>query len=132
MNRSLAPLVLVAVLATQVPVLAQTPRKDYIWARSTSSTLTLDGLLNEPAWALADSMNIVFGQDTLLIPGSGFFYEGGVLPNDPTNATIRFLRSMSLSAGEALEAALCAAEATVSPHTRPGTTIGSRKSAPLQ
>jgi hypothetical protein len=73
------------------PGFAQAPRKDFIWARSTAGApITLNGVLSEPAWALADSVNIVFGQDTG-IPGSGYFYESGVAPSDPTNATIRFL-----------------------------------------
>src|SRR5438477_526410 len=86
-----ASLALAALLATVLPSPAQTPRKDFIWARSTAGApLTLDGVLNEPAWAMADSVVIHMSQDTG-IPGSGWFFEAGISPSDPTNATLRFL-----------------------------------------
>lgn len=92
MNRgSIAVFVFAVTVCCAHPGLAQAPRKDFIWARSTAGApITLNGILNEPAWALADSVNIVFGQDTG-IPGSGYFFESGISPGDPTNATIRFL-----------------------------------------
>ena len=87
----IAATLLAAGLGAALPCLAQTPRKDYIWARSTAgAALTLDGILNEPAWLMADSMVIHYGQDSG-IPGSGWFNEAGILPSDPTNATLRFL-----------------------------------------
>jgi hypothetical protein len=74
-----------------LPSLAQAPRKDFVWARSTAGApLTLDGVLNEAAWAQADSVVIRFAQDAG-IPGSGYFYEAGIAPLDPTYATLRFL-----------------------------------------
>ena len=92
MNRGfIAVLVLATTFGATLPASAQAPRKDYIWARSTSATITMDGVLNEPAWAQADSVVIHMAQDTG-IPGSGWFYEQGVAPSDPTYATIRFLR----------------------------------------
>ncbi len=70
---------------------AQPPRQDAIWARSTAGApIVLDGILNEPEWALAESKVIQFGTDTG-IPGGGYKYEGGFVPTDPTNATIKFL-----------------------------------------
>jgi hypothetical protein len=92
MNRGcIGLLALVITLGAALPVSAQAPRKDFIYARSTAGApITLDGVLNEPAWAQADSVVFVFGQDTG-IPGSGYYYEAGIAPIDPTNATIRFL-----------------------------------------
>ncbi|NOT33453.1 MAG: T9SS type A sorting domain-containing protein [Candidatus Eisenbacteria bacterium] len=70
---------------------AQVARQDVFWARSTGgAAITLDGLLNEPAWAQAESLKIRWQQDTG-IPGSGYKAEGGILPVDPTRATIKFL-----------------------------------------
>ncbi len=87
----LAALALAATFGSAIPAFAQAPRKDFIWARSTNGApITLDGVLNEAVWAQADSAVIVFGQDTG-IPGSGWFFEAGVAPSDPTYATIRFL-----------------------------------------
>jgi len=92
MNRGvIAALALAATLGATLPALAQAPRQDFIWARSTAGApITLNGILNEPAWAKADSVVIRMAQDTG-IPGSGYFYEAGVAPSDPTYATIRFL-----------------------------------------
>ena len=78
-------------LGAALPSFAQAPRKDFIWARSTAGApITLDGVLNEAVWAQAESVVVVMAQDNG-IPGSGYFYESGVAPIDPTNATIRFL-----------------------------------------
>ena len=85
-----AALVCAASLTAAVSSLAQAPRQDYIWARATAGPITMDGQLNEPAWAQADSMVIRYGQDSG-IPGSGWFNEAGLLPSDPTSATLRFL-----------------------------------------
>ncbi|MEO5617855.1 MAG: hypothetical protein ABIS67_08785, partial [Candidatus Eisenbacteria bacterium] len=70
---------------------AQSPRKDAWWARNTNgAAITLDGVLNEPGWAVAESIKVVWQQDTG-IPGSGWKAEGGILPSDPLRATLRFL-----------------------------------------
>ena len=54
-----AALALTATFCAAHPTLAQAPRKDFIWARSTAGApITLDGVLNEPAWAHADSVVI--------------------------------------------------------------------------
>jgi hypothetical protein len=66
-------------------------RSDAIWARSTNGApITLDGVLNEPAWALAESTTIIFGPNNG-VPGSGFKYEGGSKPADSTYAVLKFL-----------------------------------------
>jgi hypothetical protein len=92
MNRGfLSTLLLAGALGAALPAAAQAPRQDFIWARSTGGApIALDGVLNEAAWSQADSVVIVFGQDTG-IPGSGYFFESGIAPVDPTHATIRFL-----------------------------------------
>lgn len=70
---------------------AQAPRKDVIWARSTAGApITLDGVLSEPAWALAESVTIYLRSDNG-IPGSGYKLEAGILPKDSTRATLKFL-----------------------------------------
>ncbi len=90
MRSRILAIVLIALASASV-VQAQPPRKDVWWARSTAGApITLDGILNEPAWALAESIKIVWQQDTG-IPGSGWKAEGGILPVDPLRATLRFL-----------------------------------------
>jgi hypothetical protein len=69
---------------------AQAPRQDAIWARRTNTNITLNGILSEPAWAQAESVTVQMAVDAG-IPGSGFKYEGGVLPVDPTRAVLKFL-----------------------------------------
>jgi hypothetical protein len=67
------------------------PRSDVIWARTTSSPITLDGKLTEPAWANADSIVVMYGQDPGL-PGSGYNTDGWPeQPTDPIHAVIKFL-----------------------------------------
>ena len=67
------------------------PRTDAIWARTTHSPMTVDGVLDEPAWAVAESVHIVYGTDNGM-PGSGWFHENGLeTPTDPTRATVKFL-----------------------------------------
>lgn len=81
----------VAALTLAGAAQAQGPRKDVWWARSTAGApITLDGVLSEPGWAVAESIKIVWQQDTG-IPGSGWKAEGGILPVDPLRATLRFL-----------------------------------------
>lgn len=66
-------------------------RYDGIWARGTAgAVLTLDGKLDEPAWAKAESLVIRYGYDNGQ-PGSGFKSEGGFPPNDSTYTVIKFL-----------------------------------------
>jgi len=81
-----------AVIAASLTSHAQMiKRTDVIWARATTNAMTLDGKLNEPDWAVAESLKIVYGQDAGL-PGSGWHDENGNNPPvDPTNATVKFL-----------------------------------------
>jgi hypothetical protein len=94
MKRFANPSVLSAVilLALAATVLAQPPaRHDVIWARSTAgAAITVDGKLDEPAWAKAESIRVQYGKDAG-IPGSGWRNEGGAEPSDPTDATLKFL-----------------------------------------
>jgi hypothetical protein len=86
-----AALVVCAVMAATFPAYGQAPREDAIWARTTDGApITLDGMLDEPAWALAESVVIKYAYDTG-IPGSGFQGEGGFFPTDTLHATIKLL-----------------------------------------
>jgi hypothetical protein len=81
----------IVILAAAVPALAQPARLDAIWARANNTQpMTLDGVLNEPAWAVAESMIVRYAVDSG-IPGSGWKSEGGVPPQDPTYAVVKLL-----------------------------------------
>ncbi|MDM7914421.1 MAG: hypothetical protein ACE15D_17490 [Candidatus Eisenbacteria bacterium] len=90
------PAWIVSVLAIPVILLvvasSASARPDAIWARSADnfSTINLDGVLDEGAWALAESMHVEYPVDAG-IPGSGWKSEGGVTPSNPTRATLKFL-----------------------------------------
>jgi hypothetical protein len=86
----LTPLLILAAVVSAVPAWGQLPREDTIWARTIPTPLNLDGVLNEAAWAGAESIRVQYAQDSG-IPGSGWKSEGGVLPGNPTNATLKFL-----------------------------------------
>jgi hypothetical protein len=76
-------------LVLAAPASAQ--RADAIWARSTNGApITLDGILDEPSWAQAESLVVRFGPDTG-VPGSGYKFEAGSIPNDSTYAVLKFL-----------------------------------------
>src|SRR5262245_61927368 len=92
MNRGFASLlILAAALGVTIPALAQAPRKDVIWARGTNGApITLNGILNEPAWAQAEAAVLRLRPDSG-IPGRGPDHASGVRPSDWTYATIRFL-----------------------------------------
>ncbi|MCI0708064.1 MAG: T9SS type A sorting domain-containing protein [Ignavibacteriae bacterium] len=81
---------LFAVCCLASVVQAQTERTDAIWARTTTDPITLDGVLNEAAWAVAESVMVVYGEPGLM-PGGGSVRENGVEPSDLTMATIKFL-----------------------------------------
>jgi hypothetical protein len=83
-------LILCAALGLVASALAQAPRQDAIWARRALNPITLDGVLDEPGWALADSHVIQYAVDSG-IPGSGWKTESGWQPIDPTDAVIKFL-----------------------------------------
>lgn len=68
-------------------------RADAWWVRSTAgAAITLDGNLNEAAWAKAEAKTMEFGKSAGL-PGSGWREEGGRgnNPTDPMKATLKFL-----------------------------------------
>ncbi len=85
---------LIFLLFSSTAIFAQYPeREDVIWARTTNQTITLDGNLNEPAWALAETLPLRYGQPGKL-PTSGWKPEFNEMAiTDPTNATIKFLVS---------------------------------------
>ena len=85
-------------LLVAAPALAQPDRvgQDVVWARDVgSATIALDGTLDEPEWAAAESIRIQW-DNPLGFPGSGQFFEtnpfGLEAPSDPTDATVYFLR----------------------------------------
>jgi hypothetical protein len=79
-----------AILAA-APSMAQPPREDVIWARTTDgAALTLDGVLDEPAWANAESKLIRYRHDSGK-PGSGWKDESPLSLTDSTYATLKFL-----------------------------------------
>lgn len=85
---ALFALLLVAVLTSNAQMIKRT---DVIWARTTTSPITVDGVLDEPAWAVAESVHVVYGIDNGM-PGSGWFHENGLAsPLDSTKATVKFL-----------------------------------------
>jgi hypothetical protein len=83
-------LILGATLLAAAPAWA-VPRADAIWARTTAGQpITLDGVLDEPAWAKAESVTVRYGIENG-IPGSGWKEEGGHLAQDSTFAVLKLL-----------------------------------------
>jgi len=73
-------------------------RLDALWARTVpAGTITIDGVMNEAAWAVAESVIVRYDpSNSTVIPGSGWkpersggSWDGNV--SDPTNATVKFL-----------------------------------------
>src|SRR5437867_4149322 len=85
----IASIMLVASLMAHAQMIRRT---DAIWARRTTSPITLNGQLTEAAWAVAESINVTYGQSAGM-PGSGWYDESPVQrrPSDPTRATVKFL-----------------------------------------
>jgi len=84
---------LLGLLILTVSLYAQYPvRQDVVWARSTAGeTITLDGVLNEAAWAQAESIQVIYGVSGPL-PSSGYRSEYQPEANtDSTRATVKFL-----------------------------------------
>ncbi len=104
MNRfgTLSCLLLALGALTAAPAHAQPARNgvDAQWARDVgAATLTLDGVLNEPQWAQAQSITLAYNNPTFTAPGGGWeIFDGGrfnvpgVPPVDPVNATVKLLR----------------------------------------
>ncbi|KAA3658567.1 MAG: hypothetical protein DWQ10_10920, partial [Calditrichaeota bacterium] len=85
-------LITLMMLGLALSVQAQTARTNVVWARSTEGEpITLDGVLDEAAWASAESIRVQYADNVKFIPGSGFADERGMNPSDPTDATIKFL-----------------------------------------
>lgn len=83
---------------TALPALAQPDRNgvDVIWARDVAgATITMDGILNEPAWDAAESITLQWGSP-LAPPGSGQRIEGQPTlaePSDGNNGELKVLRN---------------------------------------
>ena len=92
MRAKLSTMAVVALLLVSVTAFGQmTKRPDAVWARNTSAAITLDGKLNEAAWAVADSIRVQMGKSSG-DPGGGWVWENGIKPaTDPTDATVKFL-----------------------------------------
>lgn len=94
MKKSLLMFVLSLALLSMLSItFAQYPnREDVVWAKMVpAGTITLDGNLNEAAWANATTVNVVYGQPGPL-PTSAWrpeFQEE--VYYDKTNATVKFL-----------------------------------------
>ena len=70
---------------------AQAPRKDAVWVRSLNgASITLDGVMDEPQWAQAESTVIRFGLNNGN-PGSGWKVEGGLPLHDSTYCVVKYL-----------------------------------------
>lgn len=70
---------------------AQAQRQDVYWARQApGAVITLDGVLDEPAWSQVPSKLIRYGVDNGM-PGSGYKEEGGRLAKDSTYALLKLL-----------------------------------------
>ncbi len=68
-------------------------REDAVWARMTDQEITLDGVLDEAAWANAEEITVNYGEPGRL-PFSGYEIDGGGGQGevtDPTTATVKFL-----------------------------------------
>lgn len=89
-KRLLFALLLVSLAAS---LTAQPKRPDAVWGRQVpAGTIVLDGVLNEAAWAKAESLQIKYGTSLAGDPGSGWVKENGVdSVYDPIDATVKFL-----------------------------------------
>ncbi|MCI0531765.1 MAG: hypothetical protein L0Y74_07460, partial [candidate division Zixibacteria bacterium] len=92
MNRSVLFGMLSIAMLMLIATTVMAQRQDVIWARNVAgATITMDGVLNEPAWAAAEELQIIYGQPGPL-PTSAWrpeFQPEAIF--DPTNATIKFL-----------------------------------------
>lgn len=86
-----ALLVCVLMLSTSTTHSQTLKRLDAVWARATTDSITLDGKLDEAAWAQAESIRVQYPTSSEIIPGSGWHDEGGTLATDKTDVTYKFL-----------------------------------------
>ena len=112
-GRLVCSLIVLVLLAGEA--MAQfSPRKDYVWARDISvaanPTITLDGLLDEPVWAQAESLAIAYG---VLDGSSGSGWKimnGSGVPRDSARAVVKVLAN---KATNTLYVAVVAADSSV-------------------
>ncbi|HOX24546.1 MAG TPA: sugar-binding protein [Candidatus Krumholzibacteria bacterium] len=90
MTRTSLLVLLAVLLGLALPAAAQAPREDVIWARVSPNPIVLDGVLDEAAWAAAETKVVVYGENAG-DPGSGWKAETGWDASDPTEATLKFL-----------------------------------------
>lgn len=96
-NFATKSLVAMLLIALAIPAAAQPERNgvDVIWARDVEgATMTLDGMLTEPEWQMAETLPLVYDQAHAL-PGSGqkIEYEPPLAePSDGNNGMAYFLR----------------------------------------
>lgn len=92
MNRSVLFCMLSIAMLLLMVTTMMAQREDVIWARNVDgATITMDGVLNEPAWAAAEEIQIIYNQSAGL-PTSGWrpeFQPEAIF--NPTNATVKFL-----------------------------------------
>ncbi len=88
------PLFVIVFLLQSLSLAQFATRQDVMWARTVSAgTITMDGVLNEAAWAQAESITLIYGQQGTL-PTSGWRAEQNAdAITDPTHATVKFLVS---------------------------------------
>jgi len=87
----LAALVVATLALAVTAAEAQREGKDIYWARQApGTTITLDGVLDEPAWQYAEEKLIKYAVNSA-DPGGGWQNEAGHLPIDSTRATVKFL-----------------------------------------
>ncbi len=90
MKKLSTTLLLLALCGLALPAQGQLVRDDVIWARATTDAITLDGVLNEPAWSQAET-KVVQWAENAGIPGSGWKLEAGWDPDDPGPRRVRAL-----------------------------------------
>jgi len=81
---------LTAIVLSSSGAWSQPKRTDAIWARTApSGSITIDGVMNESAWSVAESLVVQYGKSAGL-PGSGYIAETGVVL-DSIKAVVKFL-----------------------------------------
>lgn len=87
---SLSLLIAATLVVPALSAAAPAARQDALWARRTTAPIVMDGVLNEAAWASAESVLVRYGYDTGF-PGSGWKIEAGFNPTDSTRTVLKFL-----------------------------------------
>lgn len=96
-NHVTSALATMLLIALAIPAFAQPERNgvDVTWARDVEgATITLDGMLSEPEWLMAETIPLVWNQPHAL-PGSGQKIEGEPIPAEPfdgNDGTVYLLR----------------------------------------